>query len=145
MRKRYNGDKNNYVMLFHRRKSYCRRWPMQGRGEHLWVTLLGCFNKNQEVSKADKRETFSEPQELSVSTRSSTLSALTSKFARPESCLHVPFKSWNLFFWRILCLLLNICLWWVTLVPRFIWFDNLRRWHKHLADLTIKNFHGLER
>ena len=37
-------------------------------------------------------------QELSFNTRSSTLSALTSKFAGPKPCLHFPFMGLNIFF-----------------------------------------------
>ena len=81
-------------MLLYRRKSYRSRWPMQGRGEHLWATLLGHFNENL-GSFRRQVGTLSEHQrqELSVNTRSSTLSALTSKSVEPQPCLHFPFKA----------------------------------------------------
>ena len=68
---------------------------MQGRAEHLWATLLGHFNENLGSCRRRQVGTLSElqRQELSVNTRSSTLSALTSKSVGPKPCLHFPFKA----------------------------------------------------
>ena len=56
---------------------------------------LVILTKTLEVLETDKWDTLSEPQrqELSVNTRSSTISALTFMSAGPKPCLHFPFKA----------------------------------------------------
>ena len=56
---------------------------------------LVILTKTLEVLETDKWDTLSEPQrqELSVNTRSSTISALTFMSAGPKPCLDFPFKA----------------------------------------------------